>query len=221
MTDARLVRRISGSVNSGRASIVVLAVEPDADAGRHPPAAAGALVGRGLRDRLDGEALHLEAVAVAGDAGGAGVDDGADAGHGERRLGDVGGQHDPATAVGGEHPVLLGRREPGVERQDLGVAQVRGRWSASAVSRISRSPTGTRGCRRRCRAAARAPRRRWPRSGRGPAPRRRRRTSGRPAGARVGEFDVVRRRRARRRRRRGRAARGRRRGRTRRPSPAR
>ena len=39
MTDARFVRRISGSVNSGAAVEVVLGVEPDADAGRDPAAA--------------------------------------------------------------------------------------------------------------------------------------------------------------------------------------
>src|SRR3712207_8227072 len=43
----------------------------DADALGDASAAARALVGRGLRDRFDGQALHLEPVAVAGDAGGA------------------------------------------------------------------------------------------------------------------------------------------------------
>ena len=104
---------------------VLLVVEADADAGRHAAAATRPLVGRRLRDRLDGQALHLGAAAVAGDAGRAGVDDVADAGHGERRLGHVGGEHDAPAAVGLEHAVLLGGRQPGVERQDLGVGQVR------------------------------------------------------------------------------------------------
>ena len=85
------------------------------------PAAALALVGRCLRDRLDRQPLHLEPVAVAGDPGGAGVDHVLDARHGQRGLGDVGGQHDPAPAVRLEDPVLLGRGQPGVQRQDLGV----------------------------------------------------------------------------------------------------
>ena len=45
MTEARLVRRISGSVNSGRAVEVLLGVEADADAVGDAAAAAGALVG--------------------------------------------------------------------------------------------------------------------------------------------------------------------------------
>ena len=62
-----------------------------------PAAPALALVGRGLRDRLDRQPLHLEPLAVAGDAGRAGVDHVPDAGHGQRGLGHVGGQHDPAA----------------------------------------------------------------------------------------------------------------------------
>ena len=57
----------------------VLGVEPDAHAGRGAPGAAGPLRGRGLRDRLDRQPLHLGAAAVARDARGAGVDDVADA----------------------------------------------------------------------------------------------------------------------------------------------
>ena len=96
-----------------RPGLEVLArVQPDADA-------AGAL-GRGcLRDRLDRQPLHLRTCRPAGDARGAGVDDGADAGHGERRLGDVGGEHDPAAGMWREHGVLLGRGQPPVERHHL------------------------------------------------------------------------------------------------------
>ena len=108
---------------------------------RDAAAPAGALVGRGLRDRLDRQPLHLQSLAVAGDARGARVDDVADARHGQRGLGDVGGQHDAPAAVRGEDPVLLGGRQPGVQRQDLGdPVELDGRRSASAVSRISRSP---------------------------------------------------------------------------------
>src|SRR5207244_1225743 len=78
---------------------IVLAVEADADAVRRAPAAALALVGGGLRDRLDRQPLDLQARAVAADAGGARVDDVADAGDGERGLGDVGGQADAPPGV--------------------------------------------------------------------------------------------------------------------------
>ena len=94
------------------------------DAGRHAAAPAGALGGAGPADRLDRQALHLGALAVARDAGGAGVDDVADAGHGERGLGDVGGEDDPAAARPVEDPVLLGRGQPGVQRQHLGAGQL-------------------------------------------------------------------------------------------------
>ena len=124
MTDARLVRRISGSVNSGRASVVLLGVQADADAGRDPAAPPGPLVGRRLRDRLDRQSLHLQPAAVAGDAGRPGVDDVAHAGHGDRRLGDVRAEHDAPAAVRLEDAVLLGRRQPGVQRQHLGVAEL-------------------------------------------------------------------------------------------------
>ena len=109
------------------------------------PQRPGALRGRGLADRLDRQPLHLGAHRVARDAGDAGVHDVPDARHGQRGLGDVGGQHDAATGVRGEDLVLLGGREPGVERHDLerqaaALRAGRGRASASAVSRISRSP---------------------------------------------------------------------------------
>ena len=119
---------------------VLLGVEPDRDARGHAAAAAGALVGRGLADRLDRQPLHLGAHRVARDARDAGVDDVPDAGDGQRRLGDVGGQHDAASAVGGEDAVLLGRREPGVERQHLEVdrAAASPGGSVEAVRRLER-----------------------------------------------------------------------------------
>ena len=71
-------------VGEGRASLeVVFGVEPDRDAVGEPPAATRALVGRGLADRLDRQTLHLRALAVTRDACGSGVDDVADAGHGQ------------------------------------------------------------------------------------------------------------------------------------------
>ncbi len=100
---------------------VLLRVEPDRDALGDAAAAAGALVGRGLADRLDRQPLHLGAHGVAADPRDAGVDDVPDAGDGQRRLGDVGGEHDAAhdRGVAGEDLVLVGRAEAGVERDDL------------------------------------------------------------------------------------------------------
>jgi hypothetical protein len=61
ITPASELRRISGSVKRGRPAKSFLVVQPDADAVGHPPATAGALVGRGLADRLDQQLLHLAA----------------------------------------------------------------------------------------------------------------------------------------------------------------
>ncbi len=102
--------------------VVFLVVEADADAGPDPPAAAGTLVGGGLGDGLNGEPLGLRSGRVAADAGCAGIDHVADAGHGERRLGHVGGNDDSPGAAGMEDPLLLRGRQPGVEREDLGPA---------------------------------------------------------------------------------------------------
>ena len=98
---------------------VVLGVQPDADPGSDPATATLALVGARLRDGFDREALHLRAGAEARDARQPRVDDVVDARDGERRLGDVGGQHDPPLPMDSEHPVLLGRGQPRVERQYL------------------------------------------------------------------------------------------------------
>ncbi len=108
----------------GAAVVVVLGVEPDRDAVGDAAAAARPLVGGGLADRLDGQPLDLGALAVAADARRAGVDDVADARDGERGLGDVGGQDDPPPGVRREDPVLLGGRQPSVERDDLGDGQL-------------------------------------------------------------------------------------------------
>ena len=144
MTLARLVRRISGSVNSGRGVEVLLGVQPDADAVGDAAAAALALVGAGLRDRLDRQPLDLGAVAVAADAGGAGVDDVLDARDGQRGLGDVRGQHDArcrraAGRRGAARRARAGRRGAGPRCRGAAAGLDRAR-SASAVSRISRSP---------------------------------------------------------------------------------
>ncbi len=105
---------------------VLFRVQPDAHAGGDAPAPAGALRRAGLADRLDGQSLHLGPLAVAGDAGGAGVHDVTDAGHGERGLGDVRREDDPAPAPPVEDAVLLGRGEPGEQRQHLGVRELQG-----------------------------------------------------------------------------------------------
>ena len=70
---------------------VFLVIQPNADAVGHPAAAPGALVGRRLADRLHQQLLDLAAKTVALHARGPGVDHVADAGHGERGLGHVGG----------------------------------------------------------------------------------------------------------------------------------
>ncbi len=106
-----------GEARPGR--VVLLGVQADGDTRRDPPAAAGALVGGGLRDRLDRQALDLQARAVAADARGPRVDHGADAGDGQRGLGDVGGEHHAGSAGRLEDALLLGVGEARVEREQL------------------------------------------------------------------------------------------------------
>ena len=91
----------------GTAFKILFAVEADGDAVGNAAATAGALVGGGLRDGLDGQPLDLGARGIPRDAGGAGIDDIADAGHGKRGFGDIGGQDDAAAAVLAKHAVLL------------------------------------------------------------------------------------------------------------------
>ena len=79
---------------------IVLRVEPEAHPRCHPPAASGALVGAGLRDRFDMQALELAARAVALHPRKARIDHVADAWHGERGLGHVGRQHDAPLRTG-------------------------------------------------------------------------------------------------------------------------
>ena len=100
---------------------VLLAVEADRDAVGRAPAAALALVGRRLRDRLDRQPLDLQPRAVARDAGGPRVDDVVDAGDGQGRLGDVRGQHDAAVRVRLPDPLLGGGGLAREQRQDLDV----------------------------------------------------------------------------------------------------
>ena len=56
---------------------------------------------------------------VAADARDAGVDDRANAGHRQRGLGDVGGEHDAPAARRLEHALLLFLREARIQRQHL------------------------------------------------------------------------------------------------------
>ena len=103
---------------------VFLGVQADGDSRCRAARASGPLLGRRLRHRFDRKALDLAASAVSRDAGGAGVDDVPDPGNGEARLGDVRRQDDAASDPGDvralEDAVLLGGREPSVQREHLG-----------------------------------------------------------------------------------------------------
>ena len=99
----------------------MFAVETDGDAVGNAAATTGALVGGGLRDGLDGQPLDLGARGIPRDAGGAGIDDIADAGHGKRGFGDIGGQDDAAAAVLAKYAVLLLVRQAAKEGSDLDV----------------------------------------------------------------------------------------------------
>ena len=108
--------------------------------GRDASAAALALVGAGLRDRLDVQAIELLPRAVALDARAARIDDVMDARHRQRGFGDVGREHDAALAA------RAGTRGPGRAptaartAAALRCARYLRRSSAWCASRISRSP---------------------------------------------------------------------------------
>ena len=107
-------------VREGGSLLVVLhGIKSYADARRGAPAAPLALVRAGLRDGLDRQALDLAAVAVAADTGQTGVDDMADAGHGQRGLGDIGGDDQAAPAVRLEDAVLFARGQAREQGQDF------------------------------------------------------------------------------------------------------
>ncbi len=123
MTDARLVRRISGSVNAGRDRKSCSGTDGCTPL-RYAAAAPFTLVGGSLRHRFDRQALHLGAEAVAADARGARIDDVLDARHRQRGFRHVGGQHDAAAVVRLEYPVLLAVRQARIQRQHLGMRQI-------------------------------------------------------------------------------------------------
>ncbi len=98
---------------------ILFGIQTDADSGLHPAAAARALARRRLRYRLGTQLLDLVAIAVALDARLPRIHHIANARHGERGLGDIGGQHDAPAAVRREHPLLFLHRQPGEQRQDF------------------------------------------------------------------------------------------------------
>ncbi len=118
---------------------ILLAIEPHAHARRDPAAATGPLLRGRLRDFLDLQQRHLVAQRIAAHPRHARIDDVVDARHGERRLGDVGREHDAPAAARSEHALLFGDRQPGVERQHLDVACIRpaGEASAQQVGRFA------------------------------------------------------------------------------------
>ena len=123
MTAARLVRRISGSVNCGRDSKSSSEYSRIAMPSETRPQRPERWLAEAWETRSIGQPLDLGAVRVPGDAGRAGVDDVLDAGHRQGGLGDVGGQDDPAFAAGVEDLVLLLQAEPGEQRQHFGAGE--------------------------------------------------------------------------------------------------
>ena len=109
-------------VGEGRArGEIRLRVQPVTDALGDTPAAAHALVGAGLRNRLDMQPVQLLPRAVALDARIARIHHVADARHRQRGFGHVGRQHQAPARARVEHAVLVGRRQPRVQRHHFGL----------------------------------------------------------------------------------------------------
>ena len=119
--DRGQIRALNLGRSEGLAGVeVFLRIQPDANARPDSTAAPGSLTGRGLRDGLDRQALHPRAGRVPTDPRRAGINDVADAGDGQRGLGDVGRDHDATLRMRLEDAVLVFVREAGIERQDFG-----------------------------------------------------------------------------------------------------
>ncbi len=104
---------------------IFFTVKPDCGTRPQSSTATTALIGAGLRNRLDRQALNAAAMGIAADARQATVDDKADARHGERGLGDVGGQHHASLRPGPKHLHLRIAGQPRVQRHDFGVPELR------------------------------------------------------------------------------------------------
>ncbi len=116
-------RKVAAEDLGGRVGLaaveVLFLVESQARARPEPAASARALAGRRLRDALDGKPLDARPRAVAAQPGQPRIDHESDARHGERGLSDVGGQHDAPLRRRLEDALLLGCRQPRVQRQHL------------------------------------------------------------------------------------------------------
>ena len=88
---------------------IAFGIQPVAGARRDAPAAPLALVGAGLADRFDVQAIELLPRTVALDPRQPRVHHVMDARHGERGLGHVGGQHDPSLRARVEDAILVAR----------------------------------------------------------------------------------------------------------------
>ena len=106
------MRVSSGSVKAGRDANFLFAEKTVADPRGDPPAPPCPLFGTRLGDGLDGQLLQLRPIAVAADPCETRIDHVADIGNGDAGFRDVGGQDDPLSATGLEHPALfaLGQR---------------------------------------------------------------------------------------------------------------
>ena len=108
--DGRKVGTQNLGVGKFRAPVeVFFGVQPHADTRLNPPAAALALIGAGLGNGFDRQALDLGPVAVAADACGAAVNHITNARHRQGGFCDVGRQDHAASGVRLENPLLLGR----------------------------------------------------------------------------------------------------------------
>ncbi len=101
---------------------VFFRVQANADAVRHAPTSARALIGAGLRHWLNGQALHLGLVGVARDARRSRIHHVPDSRNGQRGFGDVRCQDDTPILVAFEDAVLFRRGEPSEEGKNLNSA---------------------------------------------------------------------------------------------------
>ena len=113
--------------------------QPHRDARRRPSRASRALIGRVGRDALLLEAVHQPIRVVPRDLVQPGVDDDAHVRHGQRGLGDVGGENHARLGRRGDGGVLLVRAESPVERQHARAAVEHRRQAVGGAPNLGRA----------------------------------------------------------------------------------
>ncbi len=93
---------------------ILLIIQTDADTVGDTSTPPLTLIGGGLRDRLNRQALYLRSIAITANSCSTGIDNVFNSWHRQRGLCHVSRQHDAPSAMGVKHTVLFGGGEAGI-----------------------------------------------------------------------------------------------------------